>query len=86
MFLKLRVVRAVGNLRFTDSLLEALARSDGMTRVRKAIPTAWSDEGVVVAPAVRIRGLRFTGASQRSIWVSSCGRREAASARAPAMS
>jgi predicted Zn-dependent protease len=59
-----RIVRAAGNLRFTDSLLEALARSDGMTRARKAIPTAGSDEGVVVAPAVRIRSLRFTGASQ----------------------
>jgi len=60
-----KIARAVGNLRFTDSLLEGLARSDGMTRERKAIPTWWGDAGVVVAPAVRIRGWRFNGRSQQ---------------------
>jgi PmbA protein len=59
-----KIARAVGNLRFTDSLLEGLARSDAMTRTRKAIPTWWGDAGVVVAPAVRIRGWRFNGRSQ----------------------
>jgi len=59
-----RIARAVGNLRFTDSLLEGLARCDGMTRARKAVPTWWSDDGAIVAPAVRIRGLRWNGASQ----------------------
>jgi predicted Zn-dependent protease len=59
-----KVTRAVGNLRFTDSFLEALARCDGATRARKAIPTWWSDAGAFVAPAVRIRGLRFNGRSQ----------------------
>jgi PmbA protein len=59
-----RIVRPVGNLRFTDSFLEGLARCDGMTRARKAIPTFWSEAGVVVAPAVRIRAFRFNGRSQ----------------------
>ncbi|HEY8039494.1 MAG TPA: metallopeptidase TldD-related protein [Polyangiaceae bacterium] len=59
-----KIARAVGNLRFTDSFLEALARCDGMTRARKAIPTWWSDAGAYVAPAVRIRGFRFNGRSQ----------------------
>ena len=45
-----KIARPVGNLRFTDSLLEGLARCDGMTRARKAIPTWWSDAGRVVAP------------------------------------
>jgi predicted Zn-dependent protease len=59
-----KIARAVGNLRFTDSLLEGLARCDGMTRARKAVPTSWSDDGAIVAPAIRIRGFRFNGASQ----------------------
>jgi predicted Zn-dependent protease len=59
-----RITRAVGNLRFTDSLLEGLARADAMTRERRAVPTFWSDAGAFVSPAVRIRGWRFNGKSQ----------------------
>ncbi|MDP9151565.1 MAG: metallopeptidase TldD-related protein [Myxococcota bacterium] len=59
-----RITRAVGNLRFTDGFLEALERSDAMTRERKAVSTWWSDAGAFVAPAVRIRALRFNGRSQ----------------------
>jgi predicted Zn-dependent protease len=58
------ITRPVGNLRFTDSLLEALGRCDGMTRTRTAVPTWWSDGGATLTPAVRIRGFRFTGGSQ----------------------
>jgi PmbA protein len=61
-----KIARAVGNMRFTDSLLEGLARSDGMTRERAAIPTWWSTGGSVVAPAVRMRGFLFNGRSQTS--------------------
>jgi predicted Zn-dependent protease len=60
-----KITRPVGNMRFTDSLLEGLARCDGRTRERKAVPTWWSDAGAYVSPAVRIRGWRFNGASQR---------------------
>ena len=56
-----RITRAVGNLRFTDSFLEGLARCDGATRGRKAIPTWWSEDGAIVTPAVRMRGFRFNG-------------------------
>jgi predicted Zn-dependent protease len=59
--------RAVGNMRFTDSLLEGLARCDGMTRARRAVPTSWSDSGAFVCPAVRIRGWRFNGKSQETM-------------------
>ena len=61
-----KIARPVGNLRFTDSLLEGLARCDGMTRARKAIPTFWSDAGAVAAPAIRIRAFRFNGKSQQT--------------------
>lgn len=60
-----RIARAVGNMRFTDSLLEGLARADAMTRARKAVPTGWSDAGALVTPAVRIRAWRFNGRSQQ---------------------
>jgi predicted Zn-dependent protease len=59
-----RVGRAVGNMRFTDSLLEAFERCDGATAQRWVRPNWWSDAGSVAAPAVRIRELRFTGGSQ----------------------
>jgi PmbA protein len=62
-----KIGRAVGNMRFTDSLLEGLARCDGMTRERRAIPTWWSEGGCVVAPAVRMRGFMFNGRSQRPV-------------------
>jgi predicted Zn-dependent protease len=61
-----KIARAVGNMRFTDSLLEGLARSDGMTRDRAAIPSWWSAGASVVAPAVRMRAFMFNGRSQKS--------------------
>jgi PmbA protein len=60
-----KIVRPVGNLRFTDSFLEGLARCDGMTKERAAIPTWWSDAGACVAPAIRMRGFLFNGRSQQ---------------------
>jgi PmbA protein len=54
----------VGNMRFTDSFLEGLARADGMTRARTAVPTWWSSNGSCVVPAIRMRGFRFNGKSQ----------------------
>jgi predicted Zn-dependent protease len=59
-----KIARAIGNMRFTDSFLEGLARADAMTGDRKAVPTWWSDAGAFVSPAVRIRGWRFNGRSQ----------------------
>ncbi len=57
-------VHAVKNLRFTDAILEALGRMDGLGAVAAAVPTWWSDGGAMVTPAVRIRGFRFTGAAE----------------------
>jgi predicted Zn-dependent protease len=59
-----KITRAVGNLRFTDSLLEGLSRCDGRTRALSAIPTWWSELGSCVVPAVRMRAFRFNGRSQ----------------------
>jgi predicted Zn-dependent protease len=59
-----KISRAVGNMRFTDSFLEGLARCDGRTRQRTAVPTWWSDAGAFVAPAIRMRAFRFNGRSQ----------------------
>jgi predicted Zn-dependent protease len=59
-----KIAHAVGNMRFTDSFIEGLARCDGMTRKRVAIPTWWSANGACVVPAIRMRGFRFNGKSQ----------------------
>src|SRR5206468_1320650 len=55
--------RAVRNLRWTESLIEALARCDGMTRAREAVTSGLSDS-VCVAPSILVRGWRFTGKSR----------------------
>ena len=57
-----KIARPVGNVRFTDSILEGLARVDGMTRARSVIPTG--SGGANVVPAIRMRAFRFTGGSQ----------------------
>ncbi len=59
-----KLTHPVGNLRFTESFLEGLARCDGMTQARVAVPTWWSEAGASVVPAVRMRGFRFNGKSQ----------------------
>jgi predicted Zn-dependent protease len=69
-----KIVRPVGNLRFTDSFLEGLARCDAMTRDRKAVLTWWSDAGAFVAPALRMRAFRFNGKSQETPSLDAFGR------------
>jgi PmbA protein len=59
-----KITKPVGNMRFTDSFLEALSRCDAMTSRRVAVPTWWSSSGACVVPAVRMRGFRFNGRSQ----------------------
>jgi len=59
-------VHAVRNLRFTDGVLEALRRAEGIEDRAEAVPSWWSDQGAMVAPALLIRGLRFTGAAEPS--------------------
>jgi predicted Zn-dependent protease len=60
-----RIAQPIGNLRFTDSLLEAFERVDGLTRAQRVVPNWWSETGTGAAPAIRIRKLRFTSGSQK---------------------
>jgi predicted Zn-dependent protease len=53
--------RGVRNMRFTDSVFEALTRCEGLTRALECVATSWNDGGAISAPALLIRGLRFTG-------------------------
>jgi PmbA protein len=59
-----KITGAIGSMRFTDSLLEAFARCDGLSQERIAVPNWWSLAGSVAAPAARIRNLRFTSESR----------------------
>jgi predicted Zn-dependent protease len=60
-----RVVRAVGNVRLTDSFLEMLARLDGSTRETVPIAGAWTDNAALVVPrAVRIPAVVMSSGSQ----------------------
>ena len=61
-----RLGRAVRNLRFTDSILDALgeARLGGIGRDATCLPTWWSSAGQVEAPALLLRGFQFTGTSR----------------------
>jgi predicted Zn-dependent protease len=56
--------RAVGNLRFNDSILEALGRIDGIGRELEAVPTHWLMVGNYLCPALLVRGFKFTGRSK----------------------
>jgi predicted Zn-dependent protease len=58
-----RLGRGVRNLRWTESLLEALTRLDGITRTRQVVAAGMS-ESVAVCPTLLIRGWRFTGTSR----------------------
>jgi predicted Zn-dependent protease len=58
-----RLGRGVANLRWTESLLEAFARIDGVGQVRQIVAASLSG-AVCVCPAVLVRGWRFTGTSR----------------------
>jgi predicted Zn-dependent protease len=53
----------VRNLRWTESLLEAFTRADGITRARQLVGAGLSG-AVAVCPTVLVRGWRFTGTSR----------------------
>jgi predicted Zn-dependent protease len=55
--------RGVRNLRWTESILEALERIDGLTKERQLVGGSLGDS-VYVCPSVLIRGFRFTGQSR----------------------
>jgi len=59
-----RIVRPVGNVRMTDSFLEMLARVDGATAARRALPSIWTAGASLVSPAMRFRQVRFSSGSR----------------------
>jgi predicted Zn-dependent protease len=55
--------RAVRNLRWTEPVLEALGRVDGITAARQVVAAGLS-ESMFVCPTVLVRGWHFTGRSR----------------------
>ncbi len=53
-----RIAHAVRNLRYTENILAALGRIDGMTKRLTRVP------GPCVVPTVRVRGVQFSGATE----------------------
>jgi PmbA protein len=61
-----RVTRAVRDLRFTENLLEAFERIDGLGDTLHSVATFWSENGgAYAAPRLRIRDFLFTGTCER---------------------
>jgi len=58
-----RLGKAVKNLRFTESILEALGRLGGVGSDLRAIPGLWL-LSPTLCPALLVRGFHFTGASR----------------------
>jgi predicted Zn-dependent protease len=52
------IVHPVRNLRYTENVLAALARSDGMSKRLTRVP------GPCLVPTVRVRGVQFSGATE----------------------
>jgi len=50
-----KIAHPVRNLRFTESVLEAFGRAEGLTRMRRVVG------GSILCPGMRIRAFRFTG-------------------------
>jgi len=60
------VVGAVRDLRFTENLLEAFERVDGLGNYLHSVTTFWSEYGgAYAAPRMRIRDFLFTGTCER---------------------
>jgi predicted Zn-dependent protease len=53
-----RIVHAVRNLRYTENVLAAFGRIDGMSKRLTRVP------GPVLVPTIRLRGVQFSGATE----------------------
>ena len=53
-----KIVHAVRNLRYTENVLAALGRADGLSRRLTLVP------GPCVVPTVRLRGVQFSGTTE----------------------
>jgi PmbA protein len=62
-----KVGRSVGNLRFTQSMVEALGDVRGISREREAIPVWWSaaaNTGALTMPTVHLGRFHFSGRTE----------------------
>jgi predicted Zn-dependent protease len=57
-----KVTARLPNLRWTQSMVDAFRNVDGMTRERRAIGTWWNPVGGTIAPTIRVRNWKITGA------------------------
>ena len=60
-----RLAEAVGDLRFTEDVLDAFSRIDGVSTQTHCSPFGRRGLGTFSTPAVRIRGFQFTGSAAR---------------------
>jgi predicted Zn-dependent protease len=60
-----RIARAVGNLRWSEALLAALERVQGISRARQAVPGFWG-RSVSVVPSLLVRGWTFTARQEEA--------------------
>jgi len=53
-------VGGFATMRFTESILEAFSRCDGLTELLTAVSSGWRDGGALVVPALLLRDFHFT--------------------------
>ena len=58
------VVARLPNLRWTQSMIEAFSNVEGLTRERRRVGTWYNAFGGTLAPTVKIKGWKFTGAQR----------------------
>ena len=60
-----RLAEAVGDLRFTEDVLDAFSRIDGVSTQTHCSPFGRRGLGTFSTPSIRIRGFQFTGSAAR---------------------
>ena len=60
------VVARLPNLRWTQSIVEAFSRIEGLTRERRRVATWYNHFGGTIAPVMKISGWNFTGKQEKS--------------------
>ena len=55
------LVARLPNLRWTQSIVEAFSRIEGLTRERRRVATWYNHFGGTIAPVLKIAGWNFTG-------------------------
>jgi PmbA protein len=60
------VVARLPNLRWTQSIVEAFSRIEGLTRERRRVATWYNHVGGTIAPVMKIAGWNFTGKQEKA--------------------